>query len=140
MSLYASCPEDLESQDLAMGTSSAFRSLCRLAGLDEPAEKDVPMATLSADLETERPEVAGQPDDAELISRYTNDEGMIVQCCHCRLTRHRVDRLTWEWVPAFIARQPENLSHGLCQTCFRGHYPMLAAKWEEYQTISDAKK
>ncbi len=128
-----------------MGTPSASSGLCIIAELDELAEYDNPMATLRADLDTEIPEeghglVVGQTDDAELISRYTNDEGMIVQCCHCHLTRHRVDKLTWEWVPAFIVRQPENLSHGLCQTCFRGHYPMLAAKWEESQAISEPKK
>jgi hypothetical protein len=72
----------------------------------------------------------------ELRARYTNAEGMIVQCCHCRMTRRRDDRHTWDWVPSFVERQPDNLSHGLCQPCFRLHYPILAARWDAAQRVS----
>jgi hypothetical protein len=29
----------------------------------------------------------------------------------------------WDWVPGFLARLPENLTHGLCPICFRYYYP-----------------
>lgn len=55
------------------------------------------------------------------ISEGTADyvsNGFIVMCSHCRRTRN-VMHQRWDWVPSFIARMPDNVSHGLCPACVR---------------------
>lgn len=57
-----------------------------------------------------------------LEGRYLAQSGFICQCCHCRRFR-RVDLAhTWDWVAAWVKRPPENLSHGICETCQSFYY------------------
>lgn len=60
---------------------------------------------------------------------YTNGDGFIVQCAHCRVVRRIDDPETWDWVPDLIEAPPDNISHGLCPTCFQQHYPDLARRY-----------
>lgn len=53
--------------------------------------------------------------------RYERD-GVIVMCMHCRRTR-RADSDAWDWVPAYLAHMPPNVSHGLCPPCTDFYYP-----------------
>jgi hypothetical protein len=52
--------------------------------------------------------------------------GVIVVCCHCRRTRRASGggAEQWDWVPAWLADAPAEVSHGLCPPCFAHHYPV----------------
>jgi PAS domain-containing protein len=52
---------------------------------------------------------------------YLDHNGLITMCSHCRRTQ-RTDVTRWEWVPAFVEQQPEQVSHGLCPVCLEYHY------------------
>ena len=57
-----------------------------------------------------------------LEKKYRNKNGFITQCGHCRRTQ-RVDGVVqWDWVPAWVAVLPKNISHGLCKPCFDYYY------------------
>lgn len=71
----------------------------------------------------------GEPGKPAREPVYTAENGIITQCAHCRMTRRADDPNTWDWVPGFVAVQPDNLSHGLCPTCFQYHYPKLAKRY-----------
>jgi hypothetical protein len=47
--------------------------------------------------------------------------GVIWMCAHCRRVRWR-GQLRWDWVPAYLAHPPANLSHGLCVACAAYHF------------------
>jgi hypothetical protein len=51
------------------------------------------------------------------------DGGLVNMCCHCRRVRHCLVEERWDWVPEWVVRQPENVSHGLCPSCFGHYYP-----------------
>jgi hypothetical protein len=61
-----------------------------------------------------------------LTALYRNVGGVIGMCMHCRRTRRNEEGDFWDWVPEFLARPPDNVSHGLCPTCFRYYYPREA--------------
>lgn len=58
-----------------------------------------------------------------LAARYRTAAGVITMCMHCRRTRRSEGPEVWDWVPDFLASPPDNVSHGLCPTCFRYYYP-----------------
>lgn len=64
---------------------------------------------------------------------YRSDHGIITQCCHCRCTRRAMQPETWDWVPVYLDRTLEGISHGLCGLCFRHYYPQLVAARERSQ-------
>ncbi len=53
---------------------------------------------------------------------YRNDNGVVVQCCHCRRTRRAGTQNVWDWVPAWLSNRPASTSHGLCEPCMGFHY------------------
>ena len=53
---------------------------------------------------------------APVESRYANN-GVISMCSNCRRVRNRSFEKRWDWVPAFVAHPPRNLSHGICNAC-----------------------
>jgi hypothetical protein len=57
-----------------------------------------------------------------VVSRY-RASGVIVMCSHCRRTRRSAEPNIWDWVPAFLAAPPDNVSHGLCPVCGLYYYP-----------------
>ena len=57
-----------------------------------------------------------------LESQYRPAGGAIVMCMHCRRTR-RVDDGHWDWVPSWVARMPDGVSHGLCAPCMEHFFP-----------------
>lgn len=59
--------------------------------------------------------------DDSLLSVYASD-GLITTCSHCRRIRNPRGTLRWDWVPAFVAKPPPNLSHGLCEACSDFYY------------------
>ena len=65
---------------------------------------------------------AGGADASEVVpEKYVGENGLVVQCAHCRRCR-RVESEIWDWVPAYVAARSEGVSHGLCPSCFAHHY------------------
>jgi hypothetical protein len=59
---------------------------------------------------------------------YRDENGLLCQCSHCR--RYRCMRVAerWDWIPAWVRRQPARTSHGLCRVCFDYYYPKHAPR------------
>jgi hypothetical protein len=68
-------------------------------------------------LEVPHADVGAAPD----LATYRSDGGLIVMCSNCRKVR-RSDKSAWAWVPAWVAAQPERISHGLCFVCLEFYY------------------
>jgi hypothetical protein len=68
-------------------------------------------------LSTEGP----HPPAVERNVSYVDSDGFITMCSHCRRTQQAGSH-QWDWVPQFVALQPQHVSHGLCQVCLEYHY------------------
>lgn len=55
------------------------------------------------------------------LSDYVGDDGVLVQCAHCRRCR-RHGTETWDWVPTYVATPFPGVSHGFCRSCLHCHY------------------
>lgn len=55
-------------------------------------------------------------------AQYEHD-GLISMCAHCRRVRWSSKPERWDWVPAYVAKRHDNISHGLCAACYRFYYP-----------------
>jgi hypothetical protein len=53
---------------------------------------------------------------------YRDDDGLITQCSHCRRVQRPRSRDLWDWVPAWVADMPGDVSHGLCPFCYDFYY------------------
>lgn len=53
---------------------------------------------------------------------YVEATGFVVQCSHCRRVRMPDGSDRWDFVPAYVACQRGNISHGLCAPCLELHY------------------
>jgi hypothetical protein len=71
---------------------------------------------------------------APLTAVYRTAGGIIGMCMHCRRTRRSEEPDIWDWVPEFLAKPPDNVSHGLCPTCFRYYYPQVASTMQRGKT------
>lgn len=71
----------------------------------------------------ERAHDAGAAVPAPREEEYRDENGLLCQCSHCR--RYRCTRVAerWDWIPAWVRRQPARTSHGLCRVCFDYFYP-----------------
>jgi hypothetical protein len=58
---------------------------------------------------------------------HVDGHGIAHVCGHCRRTRRNDGSGTWDWVPAFVERSVENVSHGLCSACVAYHFPADSA-------------
>jgi hypothetical protein len=47
--------------------------------------------------------------------------GLITQCCNCRRVQRARAPDHWDWVPAWVAEMPSNITSGLCSIC-HGYY------------------
>ena len=69
--------------------------------------------------------IVDDPHDREASSpeesRYATD-GVITMCSNCRRVRNRSGEKRWDWVPAFVAHLPQNVSHGICDACAPLYY------------------
>ncbi|MCU0662582.1 MAG: hypothetical protein MUC50_09685 [Myxococcota bacterium] len=54
---------------------------------------------------------------------YEDHNGFIHQCGHCRRVQRLRESEQWDWVPSWVAKCPENTSHGLCSLCLDFYYP-----------------
>jgi hypothetical protein len=56
---------------------------------------------------------------------YTDENGLMTQCIHCRRMKRCDFEEHWDWVPAWVAHVPEDASGGLCPACVQRWYPQL---------------
>ncbi|MBL0065665.1 MAG: hypothetical protein IPP38_11765 [Bacteroidetes bacterium] len=59
-----------------------------------------------------------RPTSKHPISEYLDANGFIAQCSNCRKTQRVSDLKFWDWVPAFVKKMPENVSHSICPICY----------------------
>ena len=69
-----------------------------------------------------------EPDRAEIhpiASRYVDENGVVVMCSQCRRTRQvrNIGSPRWVWIPEFLNGPPGEVTHELCDLCFRFFYP-----------------
>jgi hypothetical protein len=60
---------------------------------------------------------AAEPADE---AHFRNEKGVLTQCSNCRRVRSDPEG-SWHWVPAWVERLPERVTHVLCPVC-RGFY------------------
>ncbi len=60
----------------------------------------------------------GMNDRKPLEALYRQPNGFIKQCCNCRRVQRANDPETWDWVPAWVEKLPENVTHSFCYVCF----------------------
>lgn len=53
-----------------------------------------------------------------LLDAYRQETNYINQCSNCRRTQSSVNTQVWDWVPDFITKMPEDISHTICPICF----------------------
>jgi hypothetical protein len=63
---------------------------------------------------------------------YRDENGMVVQCSHCRRIRCPAATAAWDWVPEWLNEYPERMSHGLCEPCYGYFYPGGLPRKEGY--------
>jgi hypothetical protein len=56
-------------------------------------------------------------------AEYLDADGIATQCAHCRRVRTPDGADRWDFVPAYVAHQRLNISHGLCGPCLELYYP-----------------
>jgi hypothetical protein len=54
---------------------------------------------------------------------YLRADGIVAMCCHCRRTSRVRRPAVWDWVPAYVEKPPEKVSHSICDVCLSLHYP-----------------
>jgi hypothetical protein len=62
------------------------------------------------------------PDEA----RYTDADGHVLQCSFCRRVQRVDGSERWDWVPDWVAHQPENVTGGICAPCLQVRFPGLS--------------
>jgi hypothetical protein len=55
--------------------------------------------------------------------RHVDDNGNIIQCCHCRKIRDHSATEKWDWIPELIRQPRKEISHSLCLHCLHFYYP-----------------
>ncbi len=83
-----------------------------------PCERDILLVVHS--LLRESPRACSTDPAPDFL--YRNQDGLIVQCSHCRCVR-RARTTAWELVPAYVERAAPGLVHGLCTVCRAYYYP-----------------
>ena len=56
---------------------------------------------------------------------YVDAAGQIRVCVHCRCSKRTAAPERWDFVPANLKREVENVTHGLCPICKGYFYPSL---------------
>lgn len=57
-----------------------------------------------------------------IVNRYLQPTGFITQCSNCRYTQRNNEPENWDWVPSWINKMPNNMSHSICPLCFDYHW------------------
>ena len=60
---------------------------------------------------------ATQPHGEPSEAAHRGGTGQVIMCSCCRRVRRALPPRTWEYVPAYLAEPPSQVSHGFCPTC-----------------------
>jgi hypothetical protein len=69
--------------------------------------------------------------------QYETPEGLIMQCSHCRCVQRVRQPWFWDWVPSWVARIPDGVSHALCDACHDRYYGRDPARAPSLAVLSD---
>ena len=78
-------------------------------------------------LRVERQHGAERPAMAPSEHVYATVDGTVTMCMHCRRTKRATEfperlnelaDMVWDWVPSFVEKPPNCVSHGLCRMCY----------------------
>lgn len=61
-----------------------------------------------------------------VITAYTNQDGLVIQCVVCRRVKYPDEPDRWDWIPDWVNEFPPCTSHGLCPPCYRQRYPLAS--------------
>lgn len=80
-------------------------------------------------LRVERPHGPEHPGMPSYPFAYVNGHGIVTMCCHCRRTQRLNTGAAsiWDWVPGFVEKSPQRVSHGLCANCAAYFYASSGA-------------
>ncbi len=60
---------------------------------------------------------------AARVEQYTDAEGVVTMCAHCRRVEHLTQPGRWDWIPSLLLLNGTLARAGLCPFCFAYHYP-----------------
>ena len=49
---------------------------------------------------------------------YLQEFGLLTQCSNCRRTQRAHEPGIWDWIPSWVEKTPEGVSHSICPICF----------------------
>jgi hypothetical protein len=94
----------------------------RLMRMQVHGFRSVRALLVTCSLRVERPH--SFPALPPIEAAYRDERGLIVMCCNCRRTRRLGTRPeVWDWIPDFVRRLPDAVSHGICKLCLAYYYP-----------------
>ncbi len=70
-----------------------------------------------------RHDPVARPPQAADPAVYRDVRGLVHQCVHCRRILRQEGTLEWDWVPAWVAAPPPEVTHGFCPVCLDYYYP-----------------
>lgn len=79
-------------------------------------------------------------DEGALHERYFTQDGLLVQCFHCRRCRRGHDEHAWDWVSHWVKQVPPQTSHGMCPICFSFYYTQRDVDEEPPQPFGDVSE
>lgn len=56
---------------------------------------------------------------------FVGNDGISVQCCHCRKFQNVRAKNQWTWIADWVRSPPERISHGFCKYCLEFYYPEM---------------
>ncbi|HBP86331.1 MAG TPA: hypothetical protein PKK23_18580 [Nitrospirales bacterium] len=69
------------------------------------------------------PSALKEPQEIRLSDIYSDKNGIIHQCAHCRKVKNVKHQNRWDWVSECVDTVPPNIRHDLCPFCFDYYYP-----------------
>ncbi len=63
-------------------------------------------------------DVNNRKPSAAIETVYRQANGFIRQCCNCRRVQRADDPEVWDWVPSWVGKLPERVTHSFCVICF----------------------
>ncbi|MBU2501240.1 hypothetical protein KJ682_07940 [bacterium] len=70
-----------------------------------------------------RHDPAARPPQTADPAVYCDDRGLVHQCVQCRRILRQGEAHEWDWVPAWVATPPPEVTHGFCPVCLDFYYP-----------------
>jgi len=68
-------------------------------------------------------EPSGPDQTVRRLEQYTDAEGIITMCAHCRRVEHLTQPGRWDWAPSLLRANQALVKPSLCGFCTAYHYP-----------------